>query len=97
MITNETVIEAKECLVEYWGEDGKKVIAECAKVTPFTGQLKDFLGNCTACGANWVRAILTGIKELFPNVWEAIPDDMGMFAFMCVCAILTLSGVDCSD
>lgn len=41
--------------------------------------------------------ILTGIKKLFPSVCEAIPNDIGKFAFMCVCAILTLCGVDCSD
>lgn len=49
MITNEAVIETKECLIECWGEDGKKVIAECAKVTPFDRHFKDFLDHCTAC------------------------------------------------
>ena len=97
MITNETIAEAKERLIEYWGEDGKKVIAECAKVTPFHGRPRDFLDHCTAHSANWVRVVLSGIKELFPSVWEAIPDDMGMFAWMCVCSVLTLCGIDCGD
>ena len=97
MITNEAIVEAKECLIEYCGEDGKKVIAECAKVTPFNGCSKDFLDHCIACGGNWGGILLTGIEKLFPNVWEAIPNDMGMFAWMCLCSTLILCGVDCSD
>jgi hypothetical protein len=97
MITNEAIVKAKECLIEYWGEDGKKVIAECAKVTPFNGRSKDFLDYCTACGGNWCVMILTGINKLFPSVWEAIPNGMGIFAWVCLHSVLILCGVDCSD
>jgi len=35
----------------------------------------DFLDNCTACGGDWVQMFFTGIRRLFPDVWEAIPND----------------------
>jgi hypothetical protein len=40
---------------------------------------------------------LTGIKRLYPNVYNAIPDDMGIFAFMCIGMTMLLCGVDTSE
>ena len=40
MITYEMIINAQEALIDYWGENGKKVIAECAKITSFNGNVK---------------------------------------------------------
>lgn len=96
MITYEMIIEAQKSLVKYWGEDGKKVIEECAKVTPFNSNSKSFLNNCTCCGGNWGGMLLSGIKKLYPNVWAAIPDDMGVFAWGGICNTLILCGVDTS-
>lgn len=97
MITTDTILNAQQDLMTYWKEDGKKVIAECAKVTPFNDTFKNFLGHCTACGGNWGGMLLTGIKELWPNVWDAIPNDMGVYAWISLCATLTLCGVDTSE
>jgi hypothetical protein len=96
MITYEMIIEAQKFLVDEWGEDGKRVIEECAKITPFNGDSDTFLAHCTCCGGNWGGMLLTGIKALYPNVWEAIPDDMGCFAFLSICHTLVLCGVDTS-
>lgn len=94
MITYEMIKDAQDTLTKNWGDAGKKVIEECSKVDPFKGTCSDFLGHCTACGGNWGGMLLTGIRELWPAVWEAIPDDMGCFAWSCICSALILCGVD---
>ena len=96
MITAKMIIDAHTDILECWGEEGKKVIEECAKVTPFNGATKQFLEHCTACGGNWGGMFLTGIRELFPNVYNVIPDDMGVFAWQAICNTLILCGVDTS-
>lgn len=95
MITYEQIIDAQETLVKYWGEDGKRVIEETAKITPFNKDFKSFLTHCACCGGNWGAMFLSGIKELYPNVWEAIPDNMGTFAWAGICNTLILCGIDC--
>ena len=37
---------------------------------------------------------LTGIKRLFPAVYDAIPDDMGCQAFGCILHTMLLCGID---
>ena len=56
-------------------------------------EFDDFLNYCVACGGNWGGMLLSGIKELFPDVWELIPDDMGMFAFSVICDTLRLLNI----
>lgn len=96
MITYEMIKDAQEFIVENWGDDGKNVIKECHAVNPFNGSFEQFLKHCFACGGNWGGMILTGINKLYPSVYEAIPDNMGIFAFSCLCSILVLCGVDTS-
>ena len=83
-------------IISNWGTAGKLVVAECAKCTPFNGSVKEFLSHCTACGGDWGNMFLSGVKTLYPNVWDAIPEDMGHNAFFCIVNILELLGVDCS-
>jgi len=97
MITYDMIIEAQNYLVENWGEDGKKVIETAFTVNPFNGNTKAFLDHCSACGGNWGGMFLTGIKRLYPNVYNAIPDDMGVFAFTCIAMTMRLCGVDTSE
>ena len=97
MITYEMIKEAQESIVNHWEEDGKKVIEEIAKANPFNKSFKEFLQFCTACGGNWGEMLLTGIRELWPNVYDAIPDDMGCFAFECIADTLILCGVDTTE
>lgn len=94
MITYEMIAEAQKTLVENWEENGKKIIALCATIEPFNRPFEDFLKVCTPCGGNWGGMLLTGIQEKYPEVWEAIPDDMGCFAWSCLCSVLILFGVD---
>ena len=97
MITYQMIIDSQNRLVEDWGEDGKAVIEEAAMVTPFNKNSKAFLKECTACGGNWGGMLLTGIKKLFPEVYNAIPDDMGVNVWTCLCCTLILCGVDTSE
>lgn len=89
----DTIEEAQRTLVENWGEAGKEVVALCFKVKKFNGNTKDYLQHCTACGGNWGGMFLSGIRALYPEVWEAIPEDMGVFAFASICSVLILLGV----
>ena len=97
MITYDMIIEAQNYLVKNWGEDGKRVIEAAFTVKPFNGNTKAFLDYCSACGGNWGGMFLTGIKRLYPNVYDAIPNDMGVFAFCCIGMTMRLCGVDTSE
>lgn len=98
MITAKMIINAQEDLIELWGEyTGGKVIAECARVIPFNNNSKAFLNHCVACGGNWGAMLLSGIKRLYPTVYEEIPEDMGCFAWQALCSTLILCGVDTSE
>ena len=90
----ENKIGSKANLLRNWGEDGEKVISACEKVVPFNGTSKQFLDHCIACGGDWSLLLLSGIKELYPEIWDLIPDNMGHFAFESIVDVLILLGVD---
>ena len=58
---------------------------------------KDFLDLCTACGGNWGGMLLSGVRRLYPDVWDAIPEDMGVHAWGTICSLLIILGVDTSE
>ena len=97
MINYKDIIDAQEMLVKYWGTSGEKVIAETVRAERKPMTSKQFIDNCTACGGNWGGMLLTGIHKLWPDVWETIPDDMGIQAWGCLCSVLMLCGVDTSE
>ena len=88
-----TIEEAQRTLVENWGDQGKEVIALTFKARKFDGDTKAWLKFCTACGSNWGGMLLSGVRDLYLEVWEAIPEDMGVFAWSCICSVLVLLGV----
>lgn len=83
-------LEGDEVIAALWKEDGIKVLEAITaqNITPMT--MPEFLNNCIACGGDWGAMLLTGIKALYPDVYEVIPDDMGHFAFRCICETLEL-------
>ena len=92
-MTYDRLIEIQSYLVNEWGDNGKRVVEACwSKVNPMP--MKEFLSYCSCCGGNWGGMFLTGIKKLNPEVWDAIPNDMGVHAFVCLCMVLELMGVD---
>ena len=88
-----TNLTDREYLEAVWGEDGTKVLAEIDAITTTPMTAKEFLEHCTACGGNWGGMLLTGIRELYPNVWNAIPDDMGIYAWNAICSLCTLLNI----
>ena len=53
--------------------------------------------HVTMCGGNWGAMMLSGIKELAPEVYEAMPNKLGWcgeHAFFAVCYTIELLGVD---
>ena len=97
MLNYEDIKKAQDYIVEQWGEDGKNVITACYYSRKWVYSNKEFLSYCTACGGDWGAMLLTGIKRLFPKVWDAIPNDMGMYAFIVLLNVLILCGVDTSE
>lgn len=97
MYTYEDIKESQNTLIENWGEAGEKIVAECWRQRHFDGHFKKFLSFCTACGGNWGGMLLSGIKELYEEIYNLIPDNMGNKAMSCVLAILVLLNVDCSE
>ena len=58
---------------------------------PKTRSINSFLDHCTMCGGNWAAMFMSGIKEVFPDVWEALPnDDIEGFAIMALVGDLVL-------
>ena len=47
---------------------------------------KEFLSHCTACGGNWSAMIMTGIKEVAPDLHEKMPDRSYAFDEVCFIA-----------
>lgn len=80
----------RECISKLWG-DNVLVTIDNQHTTPMT--MDEFLKHCTACGGNWGGMLLTGINKLYPEVYNAIPDDMGHFAWYAICTTLKLLGV----
>ena len=97
MINYKDIIDAQKMLVKHWGTHGEQVIAEAVRTERKSMTSKQFFDNCTACGGNWNGMLLTGIKKLWPDVWKAIPDEMGVQAWDCLCSVLVLCGVDTSE
>ena len=84
-------MSSREFLSAVWGNDVLDAI-DAVEHIPMT--LKEFLDHCVACGGNWGGMLLTGINDLYPSVYNAIPDNMGCFAWRCLCEVLVLLGVD---
>lgn len=79
---------------DQWGDSVIDVIRSSEHLSM---DFNSFLDHCTACGGNWVGMLLSGLRELCPAVYDAIPDDMGKHAWTCICNTIQLLGVDCSE
>ena len=87
-------MEALDTVRNEWGDE---VVVYACMAQKTKMSFKDFLDLCTACGGNWGGMLLTGIDKLWPDVWCAIPERMGVHAFTTICNLLILLGVDTSE
>ena len=87
--------ELRVYISDRWGQHILDVI-DCTHTVPMSFK-DEFLPNCTACGGNWSGILLTGIYKLWPNVWDAIPEDMGLNAWGCICTMLQLLQIDTAN
>ena len=94
MISGKDFVDAIQVVQKEWGDN--VLVAAClTKKEPMT--FDQFLDHCTACGGNWGGMILSGVRKLYPEVWEIIPEKMGSRAFITLCNLLILLGVDTSE
>lgn len=83
-------LSERDFIATLWGNEVVSVIDSQNTVAM---SMKDFLSHCTACGGDWGAMLLSGVKELWPEVYNAIPDNMGKFAWACICNTIMLLGV----
>ena len=83
-----------EFIVAVWREDGIKVLDAIATQHTIPMDMGQFMFHCTTCGGDWNTMLLSGIEALYPEVYEAIPDDMGHFAWRCICSMLELLDIE---
>lgn len=87
----------EELLRKYWPDSADAVIREINNQHQFNGTGKEFLNHCTACGGNWGGMLLTGVREIYPSVYDAIPDNMGIYAWQAICTVLEMLGITFAD
>ena len=87
-------------IIACWKEAGLATVLFAKALYPCEGikmSMDEFLSHCTPCGGNWGGLLLSGINELFPEVYKVIPDDMGINAFGVLCELLRLLGIDTNE
>lgn len=85
-----SALSERDFLSEIWDKSVLTAI-DNQHTVPMT--MKEFLNHCTACGGNWGGMLLSGLKELYPEVYDAIPDEMGSLAWAGICTTLRLLNV----
>ena len=82
-----------EFIVAVWKEDGIRVLEaiDCQNAEPMT--MSSFIGDCHTYGGDWGALLLSGVEALYPEVYEAIPEDMGHFAWRCICTVVELLNI----
>ena len=82
-----------EFIVAVWKEDGIRVLEAIERQNAEPMTMSSFLGDCYSYGGDWGAMLLTGVEALYPEVYEAIPEDMGHFAFRCISTVLELLNI----
>ena len=91
-----TKVEYDEAVSLVRDEWGNEVIDAANRETKRAMTFSEFLNECVCCGGNWGGMILSGVRKLYPRTWDAIPNDMGAFAFTTICNLLIVLDVDTS-
>lgn len=53
-----------------------RVPTDCPDIRPHYKAITwgDFLNKCTACGGNWSAMLMSGIREVYPDYYKAMPE-----------------------
>lgn len=81
---------------QYVSGFGRDVLAEIDKGEPLAMTQKEFMSHCAASGGNWTSMLLSGLKELRPAVFQAIPETLegeSLWVFALVMDTIHLCGV----
>lgn len=89
-----TICEAFQIVTERWGVE---VAAEVLLTNKRAMLFEDFLKHCIACGGNIGGMLLTGVRELYPDVYDLIPEYMGTKAFETIIKLLICLGVEVAE
>lgn len=81
-----------EFIIAVWGEAGANIV-DIAGSRNLDMKMSKFLAHCTPCGVDWGGLLLSGLKEVAPDIWDAIPDDMGILAFQGICHTMHMIGI----
>ena len=81
-----------ENIIAVWGEDGAKVVDAAADID-LGMSMDEFLKHCITFGGDWGNMLLSGLRKLARPVWDAVPEEMGVFAFGTIMRTLNLVGV----
>lgn len=89
-------LEKAEYVLATWGIDGYALLSyiDSTKTNYKKMNFKNFLSYCSPCGGDWGQMVLTGIKRLYPTIYEMIPEDMGIFAFTSLIELLNVLNID---
>ena len=82
-----------EFIIANWKLRGIAIIEVIDTMEKREMKYSEFLEHCTACGGNWSGMLLTGIQELYPVIYDLVPDDMGLNSFAVISNVLGLLGV----
>lgn len=96
-ISPERINEAIDFLRSQWGEEKADEVINLCQSQPLNISKDEYMKHVTTCGGNWGAMMLSGIKELAPDVYNAMPDKLGWcgeYAFFAICHTIELLGVD---
>lgn len=83
--------ELRRYVSKNWGNNVLTAI-DNQHIIPMT--VNDFMNQCTPCDSNYTKMFLTGIQKLYPEVYNAIPENKGRHAWTSTCTTLALLGVE---
>ena len=86
-----TTLESFDIVRKEWGDEVAEAVLMADKRDM---TLDDFLAkHCKTCGGNWGAWFLSGVRELWPEVYELIPEYMGSNCFSTICRLIHCLGV----
>lgn len=84
--------ESTNILISEWGEEVALNVINIASHEKLDNMTAgEFIAkHCVACGGDWAQMILSGIKDLSPDTYNAIPNKMGRNCFQAFSNLTTL-------